>query len=353
MKSPSAKKRIAIIFGGQSSEHQVSLLSAKSILSAIDRERYEILPVGISLNGQWRSYATIDCFDQADDPAAISLAEAGLAIALNPGNKQSPLGDLGPIDAVFPVLHGRFGEDGTIQGMLEILGLPYVGSGVAASAIAIDKDLTKRILADHQLPVVPWIALRREQPFLFDQAEQRFGLPFFVKPAMAGSSVGVTKITSADQFDTALNDAFEASAKVLIEPAINAREIEIAILGNDQPEASFAGEIRLRDRYDFYSYQAKYLDPDSADFDIPAKLSPQQAAGSKRLALDCYRAIGARGLARVDLFLDKANGRWYCNEINTLPGFTSISMYPKLWLAGGLSYAELISRLIELALADE
>jgi len=312
------KLRVAVIYGGRSGEHEVSVRSARAIMDAMDRDRYEVLPLFISPEGKW-------------DPRPI-LPEPGA----NPG-----------IDVVFPVLHGTFGEDGTVQGLLELAELPYVGAGVLGSSLAMDKDVMKRVCRERGLPVVEWIALARSA-WDVDAILRSLHLPVFVKPANLGSSVGISKAGTREELHRALGLAAEFDQKIIVERAIAGRELECAVLGNDEPVASLPCEV-LPSR-EFYDYEDKYL-LDAARFVVPAELPAEEIAEVRRLAVECYFAVGCQGMARVDFFREGATGRLYINEINTIPGFTSISMFPRMWAADGLPFPRLIDRLIELALA--
>jgi D-alanine-D-alanine ligase len=310
------KLRVAVLYGGRSGEHEVSLRSAESVIAAMDPEKYEILRFFIGKDGQW-------------DPGPI-LPEPGA----NPG-----------IDVVFPVLHGTFGEDGAMQGLLELAELPYVGAGVLGSSLAMDKDAMKRICRTSGLPVVDHIVVYREQ-LQKDCIDPFFDYPVFVKPANLGSSVGISKARNDAEFRAALDLAAAYDRKIVVEPAIEGRELECAVLGNADPVASLPCEI-LPSR-EFYDYEDKYL-CDAAECKLPADLTPEQTAEVRRLAVECYRAVECEGMARVDFFL-KNSGRFLINEINTIPGFTSISMFPRMWAHSGLAYPQLIDRLIKLAL---
>ncbi|HTQ56750.1 MAG TPA: D-alanine--D-alanine ligase family protein [Bryobacteraceae bacterium] len=311
------KTRVAVIYGGRSGEHEISIRSAKSILAGLDRARYEVSEFFIETSGKW-------------SPRAI-LPEPGA----HPD-----------IDVVFPVLHGTFGEDGTVQGLLELAGLPYVGAGVLASSLSMDKELMKRVCLERGLPVVEYLALTRAQ---LDPARIAGCLPFplFVKPANLGSSVGISKVHNTAELGPALRLAAEFDRKIIVERGIEGREFECAVLGNDDPMASLPCEI-LPSK-EFYDYEDKYL-LDRARFRLPAELGPEQTAELRRLAVECYRAVGCEGMARVDFLLESATGKLYLNEINTIPGFTSISMYPKMWEHSGLGFSALLDRLIQLAL---
>ena len=311
------KTRVAIVYGGRSGEHEISLRSAESIMKAMDRSKYDVIEYFISKEGKWQ-------------PKPI-LPEPGV----HPG-----------IDVVFPVLHGTFGEDGTVQGLLELADLPYVGAGVLASSLSMDKDLMKRVCHENGLPVVEYLTLSRGS---LDTAKvvSRLPFPMFVKPANLGSSVGISKAHDQAGLEKALALAAEYDRKIIVERGIEGREFECSVLGNQEPEASFPCEV-LPSR-EFYDYEDKYL-LDQAKTQLPADLAPGKTAELRRLAVECYRAVECEGMARVDFLMERATGQLYINEINTIPGFTSISMYPKMWEYTGLAYPKLIDRLIELAL---
>jgi D-alanine-D-alanine ligase len=311
------KLRVAVIFGGRSGEHEISLRSAESIMKAMDRSKYEIIEYFIGKEGKWR-------------PSAI-LPEPGA----HPN-----------IDVVFPVLHGTFGEDGTVQGLLELADLPYVGAGVLASSLSMDKELMKRVCKERGLPVVEYVT-RTRGCMDTDEIVARLPFPVFVKPANLGSSVGISKARDTAELVKALALAAQYDRKIIVERGIEGREFECSVLGNERPEASLPCEI-LPSR-DFYDYEDKYL-LDQAKFQLPADLAPDKTTELRRLAVECYRAVECEGMARVDFLLEGATGHLYINEINTIPGFTSISMYPKMWEHSGLPYPKLIDRLIELAL---
>lgn len=351
------KLRVGVIFGGRSGEHQISLLSARSIVDAIDRKRYDITLIGIDTAGRWR-LLDAPSFEHLTDSTLPSLEGAGDEILLPATPTSGGLvlltagaGTAGSLDVIFPALHGTFGEDGCVQGLFELADVAYVGSGVLGSALGMDKVVQKRLLHAAGIPVVPYLATTRfeleRQPDLVTQWVGKLGLPVFVKPANMGSSVGVSKVSSLDQLDAALAEALTYDNKILIEEGLDAREIECAVLGNDDPEASVVGEICPND--DFYSYDAKYVDEKGATLLIPAPLSDEQAATVRSLALRVFRELDGAGMARVDFLLDRKSGELYVNELNSIPGFTTISMYPKLWEASGIPYQELINKLIELA----
>jgi D-alanine-D-alanine ligase len=346
------KKRITvgILCGGKSAEHEVSLQSAKNVFDAIDKAVYEPLLIGITKTGKWlapRSEAEAAGFIRhADDPRRIALDESGAEIGLGPGGF---FAGGRRVEAVFPLLHGPFGEDGTVQGLLKLAGLPFVGSGVLASAAGMDKDVMKRLLREAGLPIGRFRAVRRGGPVpAYQDLVGELGTPLFIKPANMGSSVGVNQAGGEAEYQAALAEAFQYDAKVLIEEYIEGRELECSVLGNEEPLASVPGEVRAA--RGFYSYSAKYLDEGGAVLEIPARVPEEAARTVQRLAVQTFKALGAEGLARVDFFLT-SGGMVVINEINTMPGFTRISMYPKLWEAGGLSYTALIDRLIRLALA--
>jgi D-alanine-D-alanine ligase len=346
--------RVGVVFGGRSGEHDVSLASARSVIAVMDPARYDVVPIGIDRAGRWLT---------AGDPMAL-LSAPGEAREQTPASPTAAVvtgrelvpgatgGDFPPLDVIFPVLHGPYGEDGTVQGLLELAGVPYVGCGVLASSLAMDKIASKELFKAYGLPVAPYRALKRKdweaQPAVaIAKVETGLGYPVFVKPANLGSSIGVSKATDRDSLRRALDEACRYDRKLLIEQAIpNAREIECAVLGNDDPIASVPGEIVPSN--EFYDYAAKYVDGRSGLL-IPAPISAQLASRVREYALAAFLALDGAGLARVDFLLNDATGELFLNEINTLPGFTSISMYPKLWEASDISYAELVERLIDLA----
>ena len=340
-----AKTRLVLLFGGRSAEHEVSLLSARNVYFALDRSRFDPFLIGIDKQGRWHRESEATLVAATGDPRAVHL------------DAQAPLIEpsvLRPGDVVFPMLHGTFGEDGTVQGLLELAGVAYVGAGVLGSAIGMDKDVAKRLLRDAGLPIVDYRLVTRHD---FDRdraAALRFGdelgYPLFCKPANAGSSVGVSRVRTAAELPAALEVALGFDRKVLLERAVDAREIECAVLGNDEPRASLPGEIVLSHRDGFYSYDAKYVDPDGASFRVPAAVPDDVAEGVRALAIAAFRTLELTGLARVDCFLDRKDGRLYVNEVNTLPGFTAASGYPKMWAATGLPLGELVTRLIDLAI---
>lgn len=348
--------RVGVIFGGRSAEHEVSLQSARNIVDALDRERFDVTLIGIDRQGQWHVNDEADYLVHADDPSRIALGAAGRDLALVPGRESGQLvaynrGEgLDQLDVVFPVVHGTLGEDGALQGLLKTLDMPFVGSDVLGSAVGMDKDVTKRLLRDAGLSIAPFATFNRQsaQQADFAALSAELGTPLFVKPANQGSSVGVSRVASADELEHALSLALSFDHKVLVESAIVGREIECAVLGNDAPEASVCGEIVMADD-GFYSYETKYISESGATIAVPAELDEAISDEIQRIAIAAFKTLECAGLARVDVFLT-ADRRIVINEINTLPGFTRISMYPKLWQASGLGYQALVTRLIELAL---
>lgn len=350
---------VAVVFGGRSCEHEVSLESGCSVMEKLDRDKYTILPVGIAPDGRW--ICGVDAprllRDRAADGhrgsamAAVLGGRKGIVSLQEEGDRiiSSPLE---PIDVAFPVLHGPYGEDGTIQGLLELAGIPYVGAGVAASAIAMDKCSMKRVFQAAGLPIVPYIEVRRsrweiDREVVLREIVEQIGCPCFVKPANLGSSVGVSKAVSPEALPTALDLACLYDRKVVVERAVDARELECGILGNEDAAASVVGEIVPKK--EFYDYEAKYT-VGMVDILIPADMPLALAEEVQEVALRAFASVDCAGMARVDFFLDRASSKLYLNEINTIPGFTSMSVYPRLWQASGLSYPELLDRLIELCL---
>lgn len=347
------KLKVGILFGGKSAEHEVSLQSAKNVAEAIDRDKYDVALIGISKSGDWLLPDQSRFLLNAADPKLIQLnSENPASVALVPqsGGELSNLSGGGvhsSIDVVFPILHGPFGEDGTVQGLLKLAGVPFVGSGVVGSAAGMDKDVMKRLLRDAGIPIARSVTFRHGDVLDFEAISTEIGLPMFVKPANMGSSVGVHKVSGRDTFDEAVQDAFAYDTKILIEEFVDGRELECAVLGNLQPEASVVGEIKPS--HDFYSYEAKYIDEHGAGLEIPADIPDTVSGRIRELAVRTFQALECEGLGRVDCFL-KSDGEIIVNEINTMPGFTQISMYPRLWEASGISYTDLISRLIELGM---
>jgi D-alanine-D-alanine ligase len=350
------KLRVAVVFGGRSTEHAVSCLSAGSVLSHLDSDRFEVIPVGITPDGAWVL---------ADDPKALVASghelpsvRGGTALAL-PADRQLVVMEperagevLSGVDVVFPMLHGAFGEDGTIQGLLELAGIPYAGPGVLASAVAMDKEYGKKLLAAEGLPVTPCAVLRRGVPTLDAETRERLGLPVFVKPARAGSSTGITRVTDWAELDAAIATARRIDPKVIVEPEMVGREVECGVLEypDGRVDASLPAEIRIvADGVDFYDFDAKYVD-DVVEFDIPAKLPDAVITRVRELAVRAFTALDCQGLARVDFFVGQ-DDTITVNEVNTMPGFTEMSMYPKMWSVTGVDYPTLLSTLVDTAIA--
>lgn len=363
------KKKVAVIFGGKSGEHEVSISSAISVFNALDKKKYDVALIGIDKTGRWLLPAEAKVLAHAENPRLLKLNQEKETFSLVPFESSRQLVSVGEqkissdlpevkphakFDVIIPILHGPHGEDGTVQGLLELSNIPYVGSGVLGSALGMDKDVSRRLLKADGIPVVPTIVIRRHE---FNQDKQKvvanavakFGLPFFVKPANMGSSVGVYKVKSEPEAVSKIESAFSYDNKILIEQFIDARELECSVLGNSNPEASIVGEIIPQ--HEFYSYEAKYIDENGAVLDIPAKnLTAEILEQVRSLSTQAFKTLECSGMARVDFFLDRNSGRLYLNEINTIPGFTKISMYPKLWEASGRPYSKLLDDLIELAL---
>ncbi|EST39207.1 D-alanine--D-alanine ligase [Streptomycetaceae bacterium MP113-05] len=362
------KPRVAVVFGGRSSEHGVSVLTAGAVLRAIDREKYEVLPIGITADGRWAL--------TGDDPQRMAIADrrlpavaelaesdAGVVLPVDPGSREVTLAEpgqvpkaLGEVDVVFPVLHGPYGEDGTLQGMLELAGVPYVGAGVLASAVGMDKEYMKRVFTSFGLPVGPYVVIRPRE-WERDEAAARkkivdfageHGWPVFVKPARAGSSMGITKVDGLAGVDDAVEEARRHDPKIIVESLLSGREIECGVLEfEDGPRASVPAEIPPVSDHDFYDFDAKYID--SASGIVPAPLTEAQTARVRELAVDAFEAASCEGLVRADFFLCD-DGEFVINEINTMPGFTPISMYPRMWQEAGISYPELVDLLLQAAL---
>jgi len=352
------RRRVAILFGGRSAEHEISVISARSVMDALDPRRYEVIPIGVTKEGRWELLpGGPPALPAGLEPLPHVTERAGTEVTLDQGPRSRALvsadGSRLPIDVVFPLMHGPYGEDGSVQGFLEMAGVPYVGSGVLGSAVGMDKAVQKVLFAAAGIPVVEHEVVHErewgEDAEAVQARAEHLGRPLFVKPAALGSSVGITKVAAREGLRGALEEAFRYGRKALIERSVEgARELECAVLGNDDPVASVAGEIVPRG-HAFYDYEAKYLDEHGAELLVPAEISPETLEEVQRLAVTAFRTIDGAGMARVDFFLTE-QGRLYVNEINTIPGFTSISMYPKLWEASGVPYPELIDRLVELAI---
>ena len=351
----SNKMRVGIVLGGRSAEHAISLLSAKSVIEAINKDKYEVVLLGISKAGEWFFYDDLaHCLLDAHSAKRVRMQESHHPVALVAQPGASPLVRLEPhainhpVDVIFPLVHGPYGEDGTIQGLLKLANVPFVGAGVLGSAVAMDKDVMKRLLKDAGIPIAPFLILNAHNAMdtTFEEIVETVGLPFFVKPANLGSSIGVSKVNGIDDFDEKIAFAFRFDRKIIVETFIEGRELECSVLGNDHPIASVVGE--LIPQHEFYSHEAKYLDDKGALLQIPAQVDSETVQGMQKIACDTYHTLGCDGFTRVDFFMKK-NGELYINEVNTLPGFTKISMYPKMWETSGLKYSDLISELIDLA----
>ena len=349
------KLNVALIFGGKSGEHEVSLLSSASIYKHIDKEKYNVLTIGITKDGKWMYYDGNE--ENIKNGEWVNLASKNVEINLIPsGSKEVGIlfedGRVEKIDVLFPVLHGPYGEDGTIQGLFEISQIPYVGCGVLASSVGMDKLICKKVFTEIGLPQVNYTdtnrwSFDRDKEGQLDKIEEKLNYPIFVKPANLGSSVGISKANNREELLEGINEALQYDSRIVLEQGIDAREIEVAVLGNDQVEASIAGEIKPAK--DFYDYEDKYINGAST-YEIPASISKEDMESIRKMAVEAFKSIDGKGLSRVDFFIDKNSGEIFINEINTLPGFTNISMYPKMWEATGLEYHNLIDELIKLAI---
>lgn len=356
----SKKINVAIVCGGKSAEHEISLISAKFILDNINRKKFDVQTIGIDRKGRWFLYKNEKYLSGGTDPKKVKLKKDGIQLSVIPTDRGSrlfaiakPRIKIKTPDIFFPVLHGPFGEDGTIQGLFDILGLPYVGASVLGSAVCMDKDVSKRLLKAAGIPVTNFLAVKKAyynelKSHILKFVRNTFIPPIFIKPANTGSSVGISMVKHKKNIEAAINRAFRFDTKILIEQGIIGREIECAVLGNDNPQASLIGEIIPKDK--FYSYKAKYIDQDGAKLIAPAKLKPGLVKKIQKLAISAYKVLCCEGMARVDMFIHKKTGRILLNELNTIPGFTSISMYPKLWSLTNISYPKLIEKLILLAI---
>lgn len=353
------KTKIGVLFGGKSTEHEVSIASAKNVIRAIDKDKYEVVLIGIDKKGNWH-------LNKADELLLSNQSEAkmkeevkndfGEEVFIVPNDDASgklvslsDVAQVSGVDVIFPVLHGPFGEDGTVQGMLKLLNVPYVGADVLGTAVGMDKDVMKKLLIADGIPIGDYVCVRHfnREKFPYEEVSERLGLPMFVKPANAGSSVGVSKVRNQAEYEKALDDAFKFDNKVLVEQFIDGREIECAVLGNENPKASVLGEIVPT--HDFYSYESKYIDDNGAALLIPALMDEATSDKIREIAVKTFVTLCHEGLGRVDSFLTK-DGEVYVNEINSMPGFTNVSMYPQLWAATGLSQTELVDELIQLAI---
>jgi len=349
--------KVALLFGGRSAEHEVSLQSARNVLAALDVTRYEPVLIAISKQGEWFLYENGILLQSSEDPENVRLAGNSRAIALTGNGPSGSLidlangRDLGRLDIVFPVLHGPYGEDGTIQALAKMANLPCVGAGILGSAVGMDKDVMKRLLRDAQIPVGRFVTLTRNNRWKvsYKQLCDQWGSVLYVKPCNLGSSVGISKVRNDREYDAALDMAFRYDLKAIVEEEVRGREIECAVMGNDEPIASVPGEVIVQ--ADFYSYNAKYIDGGGSRTEIPANLPADLVEKVRETAVDAFQALDCKGMARVDVFVTE-DEKVIVNEINTIPGFTNISMYPKMWEVSGISQTELVSRLIEFALDD-
>ncbi len=345
------KLKIGVLFGGKSAEHEVSLQSAKNVIEALDKNKYEVIPIGINKHGKWMLNHTSNYLLHSDNPKLIRLNKSNKEVALY-SESSGTLAEINnsnqklKIDVIFPVMHGPFGEDGSMQGLLKLSGIPYVGAGVLGSAVGMDKDVMKRLFRDAGIPIGKFLTFKNAKEISFNKIKKELKLPLFIKPANMGSSVGINKINNEKEFNKAIKDAFLYDSKIIIEEGINGREIECSVLGNDNPIASLPGEIVVNQ--EFYSYDAKYVD-EGAIAQIPAKIDKKTQKKIQELAIKVFKVLNCEGMGRVDFFLKK-NGEVLVNEINTIPGFTKISMYPKLWEATGIPLPKLLDRLIDLAI---
>jgi D-alanine-D-alanine ligase len=349
--------RVMVVFGGRSREHEVSLASARAIIDALrESERYEVLPIGITREGRWISSGDPmhELKSRARESVGSSLEDSSANVAqLTTASEKLPPSLVGTADIVFPILHGPYGEDGTVQGMLELAGIPYVGSGVLGSAAGMDKVTMKKLFAFHGLPQVEWLGLsrkewERDRRHWIREIKAALGYPCFVKPSNLGSSIGINEATNPTELTEALDAAAALDRRIIVEGGVDAREIEVSVLGNEETNVSVPGEIVVTER-EFYDYEAKYTEG-GMELVAPAEVSGGTAVEIQRIARAAYAAIDAAGMARVDFFLERGTNRLLLNEINTIPGFTSTSVYPKLWAASGLPYGQLLDRLIQLAL---
>ena len=370
---PRKKLRVGVLFGGRSGEHEISLRSALTVMSSMDPARYEIVPIGIARDGHWRLRADAISLLKQSAPKLHALGHGGVSVNLPPYPHRHSLqptliagprparssgrnGVIAPLDLIFPVLHGTYGEDGTVQGLLELAGIPYVGAGVLGSAIGLDKDVQKRLWRDAGIPIVRYFSLTQaeaaDDPGRARRLAEELGYPVFVKPNALGSSVGISRVKSPVRLGAALKDAFQYDRKVLLEAECEGREFECGVLGNNHPKSSVVGEVVISRRHRFYSYESKYIDPQGAELKIPADLPLAVSDRIRELSAAAFKALGLCGMARVD-FLARADlSECFVNEVNTIPGFTAISMYPKLWEATGIPLSNLIDQLIELALEE-
>lgn len=355
-----SKLKVAILFGGKSGEHEVSIVSATSVFQALDKTKYDVTLVGIDKQGRWLLPEESALLAHSTNPRLFKLNESNKFISPVPYTNETQLVSLSEgkaishkFDVIIPILHGTFGEDGVMQGLLELTQTAYVGSGVLGSAVGMDKDVSRRLLKLAEIPVVPTLCFKKSDfqkngTQIIEQIITEIGLPFFVKPANAGSSVGIHKVKTQEDAQEKIKNSFLYDNKVLVEKAIQARELECAVLGHHEPQASIVGEIVPK--HEFYTYEAKYIDENGAELKVPAPISTELQKQIQELSLKAFKTLELSGMARVDFFLDKNSNEIYLNEVNTIPGFTKISMYPKLWEASGIPYPKLLDKLIDLAI---
>lgn len=344
--------------GGKSAEHEVSLQSAKNIIAAIDRSKFEPVLIGISKKGEWFLMDESGYLDRADDPKNIALKDNGKALAIVPESEEGRIilkesgKSIGKVDVAFSVLHGPNGEDGSMQGLLNVVGIPYVGAGVMGSAVGMDKEAMKRLFKNAGVPSADFFVFydHKKDEINYNNITEKLGLPLFIKPCNLGSSVGISRIENEEEFNKAIEDAFSHDSKIIVEESIKGRELECSVIGNKELSASVPGEVITNtEKHSFYSYEAKYLDENGAELKIPADLTEEMVKKVQEVSMKAYETLFCEGMARVDSFLME-NGKIMVNEINTLPGFTAISMYPKLWEVSGKAYSDLITELIELGI---
>ncbi|MFA6000272.1 MAG: D-alanine--D-alanine ligase [Candidatus Paceibacterota bacterium] len=346
------KLKIGVLFGGKSAEHEVSLQSAKNVIEMLDKSKYEVIPIGIDKTGKWLLNSTSDYLLNSDDVKFVKLGKSQKEVALYADNRGELVSTNGKssnkIDVIIPMLHGPFGEDGSVQGLLKLAGIPFIGAGVLGSAVSMDKDVMKRLLRDAGMTVGKFLVFKVGENINFKEIKNYLGMPVFIKPANLGSSVGISKAKNEKEFKRAIQEAFKYDRKIIIEEFIDGREFAVAVLGNEKPLASILCEI-ITDR-EFYDYEAKYSNEHGAFIDIPAKISKKLNSKAQKIAIEAYQTLNCEGMARIDLFLKKKNHQFVVCEINTIPGFTSHSMYPKLWEATGVPLSKLLDRLIDLAI---
>lgn len=351
----SKRINVALLCGGKSGEHEISILSARNVYDSLDKTKYNVSVIGIDKSGRWLPISEKSLIEKSGDMSEITSDRADISVSIVPSSANLQFSDTGnervSFDVVIPILHGPYGEDGSVQGLLKLANIPYVGAGVLGSAVGMDKDVMKRLLRDAGLPIGKFVTLcKHEKPLPYARIKRELGSPIFIKPANLGSSVGVSRVDTKKEYEKAVAEAFKYDNKIIIEEYINGREIECAILENEEPLASIPGEIATnKSHHAFYSYEAKYLDEHGADLIIPAPLTKIQTRSVQNLAVKVFTTLCCEGMARVDFFLTK-DGEFVVNEINTIPGFTSVSMYPKLWEASGISNKKLIDTLIQLAI---